>query len=72
MSDKDKELKEIQKILGYFLESIRREIDYANERRNAEKEELYVDSQIIPIPESVYAEICKAIDSDKINFMGIS
>tara|TARA_R100000808_G_C2147789_1_gene155828 strand:+ start:870 stop:1088 length:219 start_codon:yes stop_codon:yes gene_type:complete len=72
MSDRNKELKEIQKILGYFLENIRREMEYARQSNDREQSELYVDSQVIPIPESVYAEICEAIDSDRIYFMGIS
>ena len=66
--------KELNKMLFDLLKSIRREMEYLEETRvHSEGEELELfDLEAIPIPESVYKEICVALKSKRIHFMAIS
>ncbi len=69
-----KDNKEITKMLSEILDTLHREIKYLEEiKEDSQKREVEVfESDIIPIPENVYKEICLLLKSDKIYFMAIS
>ena len=64
--------KDFKKIILFLLESMDNNLQKIQENTETGHVELDLGEEGIIIPKSIYKEICKIIESDEIDFMGIS
>ena len=64
--------KEFKKIMILLLKSMDSNLQKIQDNTETEDVELDLGEEGIIIPKSIYKEICEIIESDHIDFMGIS
>ena len=64
--------KDFKKIILFLLESMDNNLQKIQENTETGHVELDLGEEGIIIPKSIYKEICEIIESDEIDFMGIS